>query len=472
MTMKNIYELKHEYQELETNARLIVDRANGADLEGRDAEEFDAATKRMGEVCAAVENIEARAEALKQFAIDNPRCIERGDAPQGPNSDWRNTGNTTRDQAMRTLERSVRAGDLPEHAATRVETIVKRGDSWAARWAVATGNPDYATAFTKLAADPERGHMFWTQQEQRAFQAVEQVKAEQRAMSSAGSAGGFLVPLHLDPSILLTNDGSINPLRRISRVVQITGSSWNGVTSAGASAEWIAEAAQVADASPVLAQPNVPVFKGDSFVPYSFEVGDDGQNFLAELQTLLVDAADQLMATAYTTGTGSGQPSGLITGLAGTASEINGGTAEALGAADTYTLQNALPPRFQPRAQWMANLSILNTLRQFETSNGALKFPGLQNNPPSLLGRTVHENSNMDGAINAAATANNYVLVYGDFQQFLIVDRIGTRIEFIENLMGANQRPTGQRGALLWFRTGSEVLVPEAFELLDIPTTA
>jgi predicted phage gp36 major capsid-like protein len=30
----------------------------------------------------------------------------------------------------------------------------------------------------------------------------------------------------------------------------------------------------------------------------------------------------------------------------------------------------------------------------------------------------------------------------------------------------------GQRGALLWFRTGSDVVIPNAFRLLSIPTTA
>lgn len=75
------------------------------------------------------------------------------------------------------------------------------------------------------------------------------------------------------------------------------------------------------------------------------------------------------------------------------------------------------------------------------------------------------------GAINAAATANNYVLLYGDFTNFVIVDRIGTTLELVPHLFGANQRPTGQRGALLWFRTGSDVVVPNAFRLLDVPTT-
>ena len=74
----------------------------------------------------------------------------------------------------------------------------------------------------------------------------------------------------------------------------------------------------------------------------------DALQFLDELRRLLLDGADQLMATAYTTGTGTGQPTGIVTALAGTASEINTAGSEALVAADAFTLQNALPPRFQP----------------------------------------------------------------------------------------------------------------------------
>jgi predicted phage gp36 major capsid-like protein len=42
----------------------------------------------------------------------------------------------------------------------------------------------------------------------------------------------------------------------------------------------------------------------------------------------------------------------------------------------------------------------------------------------------------------------------------------------VPHLFGANRRPTGQRGALLWFRTGSNVVVPQAFRLLSVATTA
>jgi HK97 family phage major capsid protein len=78
----------------------------------------------------------------------------------------------------------------------------------------------------------------------------------------------------------------------------------------------------------------------------------------------------------------------------------------------------------------------------------------------------------MDGTFDAAVTANNYVLLYGDFSENLICDRIGTTMEFIQNVMGANGRPTGQRGAMLWHRSGSDVAVTNAFRLLNIATTA
>lgn len=59
-------------------------------------------------------------------------------------------------------------------------------------------------------------------------------------------------------------------------------------------------------------------------------------------------------------------------------------------------MQSSLGPRFQGNARWVANLAVWNQLRQMETSNGALKFPSLQADPMTLLGRPAHELSNMD----------------------------------------------------------------------------
>jgi HK97 family phage major capsid protein len=57
---------------------------------------------------------------------------------------------------------------------------------------------------------------------------------EQRSLSLTSASGGYAVPVTLDPTIIPTSNGAVNPWRAISRVEQITGNTWNGV-SAGAS---------------------------------------------------------------------------------------------------------------------------------------------------------------------------------------------------------------------------------------------
>jgi HK97 family phage major capsid protein len=116
-----------------------------------------------------------------------------------------------------------------------------------------------------------------------------------------------------------------------------------------------------------------------------------------------------------------------------------------------------LPARFSDGASWCAALPIINLMSQFETTAGARLFPELTDG--RLLNRPIYELSNMDSTVTTSGAVSNFILLYGSFRQFLICDRVGSTLEFLPNLVGANQRPTGQRGAMLWFRTGSDALV-------------
>jgi HK97 family phage major capsid protein len=372
-----------------------------------------------------------------------------------------------RDTAMRCVDGLVSAGRLPARSAETVEGLVKTGNpseqGHTARTVAALGSDAYTRAFAKLVANPSQGHLTWTAQESEAFRTVEQLRSETRAMSTVDTLGGYLIPLQIDPAILITSAGSINPLRQISRVVTTSADTWSGVTSAGVTAEWIAEGLQVADASPALAQPTIPVYKADAFVPFSFEVAMDGILFMDELGKLLVDGYQQLCNTAFTTGSGVGQPTGIVTALAAaTGSVVNTGTGGTLAATDIWNLQNQLPARFSVGAEWCSHLATMNAIRQFVTGS-VLTFPSMQNDPPTLLGRNANELSNMASAL----THTNYVLVYGKFSEaFCIVDRWPSSLELIPNLFGAQGRPTGQRGAFLWARVGSDVVIPNALRLL------
>ena len=409
-----------------------------------------------------------RRETLVRLAERPGNLEEAFTAPTTRTADTRTT-TPERDAAKRAIDAVERSGELPTDAAGRAEKLLSTGSpreqSIAARWAASTGDAFYASAFGRLLADPVRGHLMWTPQEADAFRKVEETRAY---MSLTDNVGGFMVPLALDPAIILSSAGSTNTMRRVATVKQTVSESWQGVTSAGVTAEWLAENAQAAEKTPTLAAVPIPVYKAAAFTPFSYEVGMDVVNFQQELAKVLVDAADSLCATGYTTGGGTTEPTGVITAI--TATDTNGSGSEAIIAADALTLQAGLPARFSPRAAFMAHIGIINALAALETTGGNLRFPEIANG--RLLGKPLYENSDMDGVINAAATEHNYCLLYGDFSQYFIVDRIGTTIEIIPNLFGAAYRPTGSRGAFLWLRTGGNVSTIAAFKLLDVNTTA
>ena len=432
-------------------------------------EEFQQMTREFEQLedhVAALDRRAAIAGAVGGGAGD--LRIERGSIEPYAGSGGSARGSGQRDAAMRQLERSVKAG-LPAESAETVERLVGTGPhverSWASRWVTDTGCDDYRSAFAKLVMYGEaRAGLEWTAGEREAYYRVSRLKGE-RAMSLTDSAGGFLVPFEIDPSIMITSAGSTNPLLEISRVVSKVTDVWHGVSSAGVVASWDAEASEVSDDSPALAEPSIPNFKAACFVPFSIELKGDAIALVSEIGKLMRDGMLQLLNEALTTGSGTGSPTGIITALTGGSSVVSTATADTLVAADVYNVQSSLGPRWQANARWAANLAILNTLRQFETANGALVFPSLQATQPTLLGRPVHELSNMDGTLGGGA-GNDSVLLYGDFENFVVSQRIGSAVELIPHLFGSNRRPTGQRGMYAYARYGSDSVNDAAFRLL------
>ena len=72
-----------------------------------------------------------------------------------------------------------------------------------------------------------------------------------------------------------------------------------------------------------LAQPSIPVHKLQGFIPFSVEVGGDWAAIESDLRMVMMEARDEALAAAHLTGTGSGQPTGIVTALAGGASELS-----------------------------------------------------------------------------------------------------------------------------------------------------
>jgi HK97 family phage major capsid protein len=373
-------------------------------------------------------------------------------------ADPRQQGAELRDRAVRAIERSrPKHPDFdPDDGKANAERLldVDAEDGRFARYLLSVGSPVYKRAFGKYIAGDQRNR-----EEQAALEAA---KYAERALSLTGAAGGFAVPFELDPTVLNTSNGVINPIRQISRVEQITTDEWRGITSTGITASYNAEATETTDNAPTLVQPTVSTEKAQAFVPFSIEIGQDWTGLQASMAALLQEAKDILEAAKFVSGTGTNEPFGVLTGTTTTVAAATGLT---MTLANLYALRASLPPRYRSRGTFIGNLLILDRIRQFDTvgSSAAIWVDSLQSDAPGmLLGRPVYEASEISGTI---VNAQKF-MVYGDFSRYLIVDRVGLNVELIPHLFGANRRPTGERGLYAYWRNGAKVIDANAFRAL------
>src|SRR5687768_2140110 len=124
-------------------------------------------------------------------------------------------GAVLRARAFSAVEQMPGMNQARREAATSILEEYDNAKGDIARLALYTSTPAYLRAFAKAA----RGLMH-------SFTPDEQ-EAVTRAMSLTDSAGGYLVPFQLDPTVIITSAGSRNDIRSAARQVVATGDVWN-----------------------------------------------------------------------------------------------------------------------------------------------------------------------------------------------------------------------------------------------------
>ncbi|HEX6969997.1 MAG TPA: phage major capsid protein, partial [Micromonosporaceae bacterium] len=367
-----------------------------------------------------------------------------------------------KDRALRTLDDRSAAGHLKSHEKDEVDRQIRVSTDIARRILV-TENDDYRSAFMKLVSNPRP---VLTPEETRAVQAWE----EYRAMSEGStSAGGFGIPVLIDPSIILTAQESGNPFLTLCRTVDVNTNAWKGVSSAGVTWSFDAEGTAVSDDSPSLAQPSVTVHMARGYIPYSIEVGQDYPGFADEMSRLLAAGYDELLVQKFSVGSGNGEPRGIITALdANTNVEVLLTTAGQFGEVDLYAVWKALPQKYRRRAAWMMNVGVNNSIRRFGSAN---VFHAFTESLPAewadvLFGKQVYESAYFSDF--TATTAHQNVLVVGDWSNYLIARRGGMSVELVQHVFDTSTgRPTGQRGWFAYARIGGNSVNDLGFRLLN-----
>lgn len=372
-----------------------------------------------------------------------------------------------RDNALRAVEQARFPGAASRETAQAnvarlLDNVPDDVNGALARRILSTGSPGYKRVFGKALASGNPGGLTGN---------------DARILALGESdTGAYAVPFELDPTVILTSNGAINPLRQIARVERITGKEYDLVTSTGVTVHRRGEFSASTNDAPTLAQPTVKPERVDGFIPFSVEIEGDWTALQATMLRLLTDAKDVEEATGpagFVLGSGvnSGtapQAGGIITTLS-TASQVPTATTATFAVGDVYAIKNATPPRFRAQGSFLAESSIYDLVRQFGTGTMANVWVDLGGDRPSkLIGYPARELSAMQAATSPLVTGQ-LILLFGDFQQFLIVDRIGMNMELVPHVADPSTGyPTGTRGYYCWWRNNSVILTSNAFRLLKI----
>lgn len=369
-----------------------------------------------------------------------------------------------RDQALRVLEDEGRhlAPAQLDHVDQLIRSRSRDCDgSKIAERLLLTETDAYRSAFHKAVTETSP---VYTPEEARA---INEFRA---ANEGTGSAGGFGVPVLIDPTIILTSGAADAPIMQVSRVVTITTDAWKGVSSAGVTWSYDAEASAVSDDSATFAQPNVPVYMARGFIPYSIELGQDYPGFADEMSMLLNQGYIDLVASQTAVGSGSSSPKGVFTAMSGTTNpaHVVVTTAGTIGAVDIRSAWAALPERYRSRATWVMSPSVMAKVRALGNNLALADFTVnlTADGIPVLTGRPVIE-TDYAPAFTGTTGSENFAVV-GDFSRFLIAQRAGMTVELVNHLFDTSTgRPTGQRGWFAYARHGFDVVDTNGFRLLS-----
>jgi len=451
----------------ELNAIAPTIEARGADAVATPAEEaraaelvssindLDAKIDEHAARCAELEQIEARSAAAS-YAVAKAGIQFKATAEPAKPEDVRSMNAT---QLVDTVRRGAEERGIdPTHAANVLRKHRTDGD-WLRNLA-ARSTDVYATAFAKVMTG---GAMF--------------LNPEERAAMAVGTntSGGLLLPTHLDPTLIITNTGSMNAIRRIARVVTLTNEkAWNGVSAAGVTASWDGELVEVSDDTPAFVAKPVATHVAQAFVQASQAAFDDIDGLAGEVLAMFSDARDRLEGAAHMVGTGSGQPYGIFTVCdANTNCEVTSTTAATIGLVDLQLIRRTVGARWRNNGTFVMAPVYADAVRALGTAVSASYSTDITGgNTDKLLGRPVVESD--DCPTTQTTTVRDNEIVYGDFSNFLLVDKPGSSsVKYIDALFNtSNNLPDGRVGWFLQWRHGANSVNDVAFALLQDKTSA
>ena len=244
---------------------------------------------------------------------------------------------------------------------------------------------------------------------------------EKRDMTLATTAGGDFVPegfvRDLEVSMLAymgtTQAGS---------VIRTAGGGdlpWPTMNDTGNKGELLAINVAAAEQDPTTGVTTFNAYKMSSkviIVPYELlEDADLSAELPNILNAAIAERIGRIREQYQTTGTGSGQPAGVVTG---SSVGVTAASATAVTSGEIVELLHSVDPSYRTNASWMMHDGIILAIRLLQDANGTFIWqPGLQLGvPDQLLGHRIYTNQEMQ----ATLATGTKTMLFGDFSKFKI----------------------------------------------------
>ncbi|MEN8819916.1 MAG: phage major capsid protein [Abyssibacter sp.] len=290
---------------------------------------------------------------------------------------------------------------------------------------------------------------------------AEEWAAIRNTMSTTTDAeGGYTVPTEVASTVAnaLKEYGGV---RMVAEVIQTeNGAPMNFPTSDGTSevGELIGENASATDEDPDFGVKSLNTFKFSSkviTVPIEL-LQDSAVDIEAFVNQRIIDRLGRITNQFFTTGTGTGQPTGVVTASA--AGKVGAVSATAaITYDDLVDLQHSVDPAYRRQTpHFMMNDGMLKLIRKLKDGDQRPVFlpsydAGIRGGVPAeLLGTPIVINQEM-----AAPAPEAISLLFGAFSHYKVRDAMGmTLFRFTDSAYAKK----GQVGFLAWMRAGGNLV--------------
>lgn len=238
---------------------------------------------------------------------------------------------------------------------------------------------------------------------------------EKRAMGSTATNGAEYIPEGFVEMIEINQLAFSGTMQACDIIRTNSGGDlpWPTMDDTSNKGALVQESASIAtDTDPTTGNVTMKAFKFTSkavLVPYEFledaALAPDLQTVLAEA---LAERLGRIKEQYYTTGTGSGEPQGIVTA---SVLGLTAASATAITADEVIKLEHSVDPAYRNEAGYMMHDSVMLAVRLLKDANGQYLWqPGLKDGVPDRLnGRQVWVNQEMEGTL----AASNKVMLFG-----------------------------------------------------------